>query len=320
MTNEERDIITNFIARVGGAPGASTGASTGAGAGSVPLAGAAVAPLPPIDKDADALIAELFTNYPEARYRLTQLAFVQEHALAEAQNCINRLQAELQQAKDAAASSQSGASPWGAGGRTQGSRGFLGGLFGGGSQPAAAPPPPAYAPPPQPAYAPGYQPGMFQPQGSGFLGSALQTAAGVAGGLVLGNALMNMFSPRSEGFGGYGGFASAPGFEPAAPAMSEPGASPWSAAAATPVADPWGSGGALKDEPAQQSGNDKFADAPPPDTSPWSTSTSDPGLGQPASGDAWSDSSSSDFDQGGSFDQGGGFDVSDSGGFNDDTV
>ena len=35
---------------------------------------------------------------------------------------------------------------------------------------------------------------MFQRSGSGFLGSALTTAAGVAGGLVAGNALMSLFS------------------------------------------------------------------------------------------------------------------------------
>jgi len=322
MTNEERDIITRFITRVGGTAGASGGIASGGTAGSVPASGAGAAPLPPIDKDADALIGELFTTYPEARYRLTQLAFVQEHALAEAQNRINRLQAELQQARDAAAAAaQSGGSPWGAAGRAQGSRGFLGSLFGGGGQ-AAAPPqaPPAYAPPPAPAYAPGYQPGMFQPQGSGFLGSALQTAAGVAGGMVLGNALMNMFSPHTAGFGGYGGFASAPAFEPVAPLpMAESGASPWAApapdTATSPAVDPWGSGGAMKDEPGQPLADDKFANAPPPDTSPWSTPTADTAIGQPASGDAWSDNA-----PGGDYDQGGGFDVSDSGGWNDDTV
>ena len=39
-----------------------------------------------VDSEADALIGEMFNRYPEARYRLTQLAFVQEHALAEASN------------------------------------------------------------------------------------------------------------------------------------------------------------------------------------------------------------------------------------------
>ena len=43
---------------------------------------------------------------------------------------------------------------------------------------------------------------MFQRQGSGFLGSALTTAAGVAGGVVAGNALMNLFSGHEGGGGG----------------------------------------------------------------------------------------------------------------------
>ena len=114
MTNEERDIITRFIERVGGAQGS--------GFGSAP--GAAAPALPPIDRDADALIGELFSKYPEARYRLTQTAFVQEHALAEAQNRIQRLDAALQQAQQAAqAQPKSG--------------GFLSGLFGGGGGAAA---------------------------------------------------------------------------------------------------------------------------------------------------------------------------------------
>ena len=86
MTNEERDIITQFIARVGGAQAARPSFS-----GSVPAT--ATPPLPPVDPEADRFIADLFSRYPEARYRITQLAFVQEHALAEAQN---RLLAEEQ--------------------------------------------------------------------------------------------------------------------------------------------------------------------------------------------------------------------------------
>jgi len=96
MTNEEREIITRFVERVGGA-------RSGGDFGSVP--GSAPA-LPPIDKDADALIGELFAKNPEARYRLTQTAFVQEHALAEAQNRIKRLEWELDQAKQAAQQAQ----------------------------------------------------------------------------------------------------------------------------------------------------------------------------------------------------------------------
>src|SRR3978361_2116984 len=94
MTSEERDIITKFIARVGGAP-----QQRSFGAGSVPATQPA---LPPIDREADATIAQAFNQYPEARYRITQLAFVQEHALVEAQNRIQRLEWELQQAQKAA--------------------------------------------------------------------------------------------------------------------------------------------------------------------------------------------------------------------------
>jgi len=204
MTNEERDIITQFISRVSGAQ---TPAQPSF-AGSVPATTAQ--PLPPVDPEADRLIGDLFNRYPESRYRITQLAFVQEHALTEAQNRIQRLEWELQQAQQAAQQAQQ--QQRSAGG------GFLGGLFGGGSRSAPPPqqgapvwgqgPQPGYQqapPPPPPQYAPNYQPGMFQRQGSGFLGSALTTAAGVAGGLVAGNALMNLFSGSHSAAGGFGG-------------------------------------------------------------------------------------------------------------------
>ena len=99
MTNEERDIITQFIARVGGAAPAQ--AQWG---GSVP---ATTQPaLPPVDPEADRFIREQFQRYPEATYRITQLAFVQEHALTEAQNRIQRLEYELQQAQQSAQQAQ----------------------------------------------------------------------------------------------------------------------------------------------------------------------------------------------------------------------
>ena len=206
MTNEERELISQFVARVGGS-------TAGGFSRSVPSTQPG---LPPIDPEADRFIAEQFQTHPEARYRITQMAVVQEAALAEAANRIQRLQAELAAAQQHA--SQAAAGP-------QQSRGFLGGLFGGG---ASAPPPgaqpgpsvwnqgqpggaPQYAsgtavPPPQ--YPPNMQPGMFQQSGgSGFLGSALRTAAGVAGGVVAGNVLMDMFSGHGGGMfgGGMGG-------------------------------------------------------------------------------------------------------------------
>jgi hypothetical protein len=290
MTNEERDLITQFIQRVGGAPSAS---SSGFG-GSVPATTTGQPPLPPVDRDADALIADLFTRYPEARYRITQLAFVEEHALVEAQNRISQLTQALQQARGQQAAPPPGApgSPWGGGAQAQPqpapqqSRGFFGSLFGGGSQAQQAPQyqqsAPQYAPPP-PQYAPGYQPGMFQRGGSGFLGSALTTAAGVAGGMVAGNALMNLFEGGHEGVGG-GGFGGMAGGLGGAGVAA---ASPWAA----PVSDPYNLGGAPKDDPSAG----QLAD-----NSAWTTPDQGQGGGwQDASqsgGGGWTDASQ---DQGG---------------------
>ncbi len=241
MTNEERDLLTSFVQRVSGvgAPGQ----------------------LPPLDPEADRLLADLFTRAPEARYRMTQTAFVQEAALHQAQAQIQQLQADLAQARAAASSPPAEA------GRPSG---FFGGMFGGG-QPAAAPvaprpnpwgqaPAAAYAPPPaypQPAYPqPAYQPPpqMMQPGGTGFFGSAVRTAAGVAGGMVLGNALMNMFSGphMGGGFGGMGGlgggmggFAGAPVNETIINNYNEPppGGAPQDAGWDQPASDPGGDSG-----------------------------------------------------------------------------
>jgi hypothetical protein len=228
MTNEERDIISQFITRVSGTQRTAQPAF----GGSVPAT--VQPPMAPVDREADALIGTLFQQYPEARYRLTQLAFVQEHGLVEAQNRIQRLEWELQQAQQAVQQAQQAAQQAAQQRPAQGG-GIFGGLFGGRSQ--AAPPPqpgpvwgqgapqpgyqqPAYqqAPPPQQQYAPNYQPGMFQQRGgSGFLGSALTTAAGVAGGMVAGNALMGLFSGHhGGGYDNYGsgGFGGAPGGSP----------------------------------------------------------------------------------------------------------
>lgn len=269
MNDQERDLITNFVQRVGGSPAA------GGFAGSVPSVGAA--PLPPVDPAADALLADLFQRSPEARYRITQLAFVQEHALAEATNQINALQVQLQQARAQAA--PPAASPWGAAAgapQLAPSRGLFGGLFGAG-QSAAPPPPsyqqPAYAPPP-PQYAPGYQPGMFQQQGSGFLGSALRTAAGVAGGVMAANALSSLFSGESRHESAGASFMPQPG-------IAAPEASPWATPAA-PASDPYNDGGVQKDY-ATNTDN-----APAPDTG-WQDASDN-------SGGGWSDAGGSDTD------------------------
>jgi hypothetical protein len=283
MTNEERDIITQFVSR---ASGAAAPARPSFG-GSVP---ATTAPsLPPVDPEADRLIGELFNRYPEARYRITQLAFVEEHALAEAQNRIQRLEWEVQQAAQQAQQQQ----------RSAGG-GFFSGLFGGGSR--SMPPPQPGSPawnqgaqsgygagyqqsaPPPPQYAPSYQPGMFQRPGSGFLGSALTTAAGVAGGVIAGNALMGLFS-GSHSLGGF----------------NSPAGGPWSAPA---VGAEQGSAdqGTWTDTAATQT--DQGTDPGYIDSGTWDTSGGDQGT-------SWTDNSGSS-DPG--WDLGGG-----GGGTDDDT-
>ena len=290
MTNEERDIISRFVARVGGSPQQGFG---------TPPAGTQAVALPAVDRDADGFISDQFSQHPEARYRITQMAFVQEAALAEAQNRIRRLEWELQQARAQPQQGQpqaGGAAP---------SRGFFGSLFGGGQPQAGgfggqAQPgygrPPGYGqqqfppPPPQPQYPPGYQPGMLQQSGgSGFLGSALTTAAGVAGGMVAGNALMGLFSGH-EG-GGFGGGhetvnETVNNYGTADPSGAAGGADPWSGAG---VADT--SGGFPQDQGAvdQGSGFDQGGVDPGFDQGGFDQGSSDQGGGWGDSGGGGSD-------------------------------
>jgi uncharacterized protein len=243
MTNEERDLITQFIARVSGVQAATQPPS--AWGGSVPTTTPQqppAQPLPPIDAQADQHIHNLFQQYPEAGYRLTQLAFVQEHALAEAQNHIQRLEWEVQQAQQAQQQAQQ--RPAGSSG------GFFGGLFGGRAQSAPQPgPAPAWnqgagqpqpqwqqaAPPPQ--YPPNYQPGVFQSSGTGFFGSALRSAAGVAGGILAADTLMNLFS-GNRGYGGGGApFAGSPWGAPTRPDPGYADQGNWDQSGGTPAPD-----------------------------------------------------------------------------------
>jgi hypothetical protein len=275
MTPEERDIVGRFIARVGGAQqGGFSGGS------SVPATQTA---LPPIDPEADRFIGDQFNANPQARYRITQMAFVQEAALAEAQNRIKRLEYDLQQAQQALQQAQS-QGPQRSGG------GLFSGLFGGG-QPQ--PPRPAYQPqyappPPQPSYPPGYQPGMFRSGGSGFLGSALTTAAGVAGGVLAADALTSMFSGHGMG-GGFGGGFGGGGFG-GGEVVNETVVNNYGTDAG---ADPWAGGGTVPDAPA---GGWSGGDAGGSDA--WS------GSGDPAGGGGW----------GGGGDSGGGWDDNSGGG------
>lgn len=234
MTEEERRIITGYVERVAGAAPQPAATSTGPWGGrSVPSTQPRPS-LPPVDPEADRLISDLFARYPEARYRITQTAFVQEAALVQAQNRIQELEWQLENTQNQAQANQ------------QSRGGLFGGMFGGGGNRQVP-----MTPRPQPIQPPmgAMNPAMMQQQGrgSGFLGTALTTAAGVAGGMVLGNALMGMFSggAAQAASGVSDAVSGATGGAFGEQAVDTPAASPWTdpggAGDASPVSDNgWG--------------------------------------------------------------------------------
>jgi len=162
----------------------------------------------PRDPEAERHIADLVRQQPYATYALAQSVYVQEQALNNLQAEVDALTAERDQLREAARQQQA---------QPQQSGGFLSGLFGGGARPQAeaAPQPGPWNRQPgaafgqqsaadaaAPAGSPLSRAGSAQQQpaaggGSGFLGTALTTAAGVAGGMVVGNMLMNAFKGGS---------------------------------------------------------------------------------------------------------------------------
>ncbi|AUV02139.1 DUF2076 domain-containing protein [Phytobacter ursingii] len=132
------------------------------------------------DGQADRLIAEFVRQQPSAPYYMAQSMLIQEAAL-------KRLHAQIQDLQNEVASLKNS--------QQSGNGSFLSSLFGGGKsqpqQPAnnwnSAP----QQQPPQQQAAPTYaQPA---PRSGGFMAGALQTAAGVAGGVVLADMLTSMF-------------------------------------------------------------------------------------------------------------------------------
>jgi uncharacterized protein len=159
--------------------------------------------LPEKDGEAEALIKERVRAQPDAPYMLVQSVLVQEQALQEADSRIKALE---EQARALEAQQ-----------RPAGSGSFLGGLFG--SRPTAEPPrgpsvpvvgaratPSTYAgaqpgtpgPTPPPAASPW---SAAAPGGGGgsFLRTALATAAGVAGGVLVAGAIRDLMSPAHAG-------------------------------------------------------------------------------------------------------------------------
>ncbi|NMY83076.1 DUF2076 domain-containing protein [Pseudomonas sp. WS 5411] len=164
----------------------------------------------PRDAQAEARIKEHITRQPAAGYFMTQAILVQEAAIKslDAQNKqqaqqIQQLQDELQRAKTTQPATSGG--------------GFLSSIFGGSSrEPQPAPSAPASgaggwreptrpgfsAPTPQQSFGTPQQnyqqPQQAAPAGGGFLGGALKTAAGVAGGVMLAQGISSLFSHNQQ--------------------------------------------------------------------------------------------------------------------------
>ena len=142
----------------------------------------------PRDAGAEKVIGQYVQAQPAAPYYMAQTVLIQEAAIKQLNQRIQALESEVSQLQSSRPSSG----------------GFLAGLFGGGSNHASesssgsAPIPGgqnyARQAQPQPGYAQPQAQGYAPARSGGFMSGALQTAAGVAGGVVLGNMLMNMFS------------------------------------------------------------------------------------------------------------------------------
>ncbi|MBF2715318.1 DUF2076 domain-containing protein [Agrobacterium vitis] len=190
----------------------------------------------PRDREAESLIEGELRSQPYATYYLAQAVIIQEKGLEAATAKIRDLEDQIAHLQDELSRSQ--AQPP----APQQSGGFLGGIssiFGGGS-PAPAPSrnagPWGAAPAAQRGYddysrsappqsgpwggaptggqwqQPGQQPAAA-PAGGGFLRGALTTAAGVAGGVLVADAVRDIFTTHGGGFGnmlGAGGMAQAP--------------------------------------------------------------------------------------------------------------
>ncbi|MCZ4059142.1 DUF2076 domain-containing protein [Pantoea sp. LMR881] len=134
---------------------------------------------PARDIAAEQLIKLHLREQPGAPYYMAQAILIQEAAMKKLNERISELESRMAQQQQPQQPQQS-------------SGGFLSGLFGGGSRqqtPAQQPPVWNSAPPQQPpqyASAPAAR-------GTGFLGGALQTAVGVAGGVVMADMLTSMF-------------------------------------------------------------------------------------------------------------------------------
>jgi uncharacterized protein len=173
---------------------------------------------PQRDAEAEAHIRQQVSGLPAAPYYMAQAILVQEQALANMQTRVQEVERQLAERP--------------AGG------GFLSGLFGGG--------PEQTAPAPQQPVAPvhdgttpsrrgaGYGSPWGARPGGGFLADAMQTALGVAGGVLVADALSNAFA---------GGEEAVTGLAEDANATAEDAVSPFRDAAAEPPPEEQDMGG-----------------------------------------------------------------------------
>jgi uncharacterized protein len=200
MSPEERQLLNELFGRIGQA------AST------------------PRDAEAEALIRDELARHPYAAYYLAQAVILQEKGLEASAARIGALEARIKELEQGAvAQSHEGQSG-----------GFLSGLsslFGGNAQGQDARQQQPAGPwgrsgPQSPAFDGGYtrgapqsgpwsQPSHAAPQpsrGGGFLSGAMTTAAGVAGGMLMADAVRSLFAPHfgTGGLFGGGGLAGAP--------------------------------------------------------------------------------------------------------------
>lgn len=157
----------------------------------------------PRDAEADAFIRDRIASQPGAPYFMAQTIVVQEQALNEAQRRIEELEYQLSSRPASGGgffSSLFGNNAQPARPAPRGmSSGIAGGMATGAATPAAMPGQPQAGPrnPWGQQQAQGYGQGQAYGQptrGGGFLAGAAQTAMGVAGGVLLGNAIAGMLS------------------------------------------------------------------------------------------------------------------------------
>ncbi|MDV5097906.1 DUF2076 domain-containing protein [Pseudomonas sp. LSJ-87] len=167
-------------------------------------------PSQPRDAQAQACIEEHVRQQPAAPYYMAQAILVQEAAIKRLDEQNKQLEAELKQARAQAEAARAGSAPSNGGG------GFLSSIFGSSGRnaaPAVQPQRPAAAPvasgggwrePSAPGFSqpqtqqPGFGAAPARSGASSFLGGAMQTAAGVAGGVLLAQGISSLFNHNSQ--------------------------------------------------------------------------------------------------------------------------